>query len=495
MQRLLGAFTAAMFLGFALITLRDALSVGGGWLLARGFVLVVMAAATALIVMRKRWPLAGLRLVEALVFVTLTLYLAARTYAVGVADLNAGSASWTSTLLVFGLLMIAYGIFVPNPLARAVTGIALIGAAPLAAAFLLRANNPELQASFDATATGRLFETGLLLGTSAAVAIFAAFLTFSLFTFAFDQRKRTFYDLEERIGSGGMGEVWRARHRTLARPTAIKLIREDRIEGLDGDDARRVLLRFEREAKATAALRSPHTIDVYDFGVTADGHFFYAMEYLDGLDLEELVDRFGPVPAERAVHLLLQACDSLTDAHGQGLTHRDIKPANLFLSHLGPRRDHIKLLDFGLVQHEKPAAQSEKLTAEGTTTGTPAYMAPEMAIQVDRVDHRSDIYSLGCVAYWLVTGKRVFEADTGVAVIVEHVKTPPAPPSERTELPIPPELEAIIMKCLAKDPADRFQSTREMAAALAEVPVASTWDTKRADEWWDLHLPEADAAA
>ena len=255
-----------------------------------------------------------------------------------------------------------------------------------------------------------------------------------------------------------------------------------------------MLLRFEREAKATAALRSPHTIDVYDFGVTEDGHFFYAMEYLDGLDLEELVDQFGPVPAERAVHFLLQACDSLSDAHGQGLTHRDIKPANLFLSRLGPSRDYIKLLDFGLVQHEKPVEQSEKLTVEGTTSGTPAYMAPEMVVQRNGVDSRSDIYALGCVGYWLVTGKQVFEADTGVAVIVEHVKTAPTPPSERTELPIPPELEAIIMKCLAKDPADRFQSTREMAAALSEVPVAHAWDTKRADEWWDLHVPETDAA-
>ncbi len=494
MQRLLGAFTAAMFLGFALITLRDALSVGGGWLLARGFVLVVMAAATALIVMRERWPLGQLRVVEALVFVAVTLYLAARTYAVGVADLNAGSASWTGTLLGFGLLMIAYGIFVPNPLVRAIAGIALIGAAPLVSAFLLRANNPELQAAFDATATGRLFETGLLLGTSAVVAIFAAFLTFSLFTFAFDQRKRSFYDLEELIGSGGMGEVWRARHRTLARPTAIKLIREDRVEGLDGDDARRVLLRFEREAKATAALRSPHTIDVYDFGVTEDGHFFYAMEYLEGFDLEELVDQFGPVPAERAVHFLLQACDSLSDAHGQGLTHRDIKPANLFLSRLGPGRDYIKLLDFGLVQHEKPVEQSEKLTLEGTTTGTPAYMAPEMVVQRNGVDSRSDIYALGCVGYWLITGKQVFEADTGVALIVEHVKTEPTPPSARTELPIPPELEAIIMKCLAKDPADRFQSAREMAAALSEVALERRWDTKRAEEWWDEHVPEASAA-
>ena len=274
-QRLLSAFTAAVFVGFALITLRDALSIGVGWLLARGFVLIVMAAATALIVTRDRWRLRQLRVVEGVVFVTLTLYLAATTYAVGVADLGAGSAAWTSTLLGFGLLMIAYGVFVVNSLLRAVVGVVSIGAAPLVSAFVVRASDPDLRAAFDAATTGRLFDTAIMLGASAAVAIFAAFLTFTLFNFAFDQRKRTFYDLEERIGSGGMGEVWRGRHQTLARPTAIKLIREDRIKGVGADHARRVLLRFEREAKATAALRSPHTIEVHDFGVTADGHFFY----------------------------------------------------------------------------------------------------------------------------------------------------------------------------------------------------------------------------
>ena len=293
--------------------------------------------------------------------------------------------------------MIAYGVLALNPLLRAIVGVVLIGAAPLASAFFVRASNPDWRAVFDAAASDHLFETALILGASATVAIFAAFLTFTLFNYAFDQRKRTFYDLEERIGSGGMGEVWRGRHQTLARSTAIKLIREDRIKGVDADHARRVLLRFEREAKATAALRSPHTIEVYDFGV--NGHFFYAMEFLDGLDLQLLVERFGPVPGERVVHLLLQACDSLADVHDKHMIHRDIKPANIFLCRLGPSRDHIKLLDFGLVQHDEPVTQSRKLTEEGTTAGTPAYMAPEMVVKRNGVDNRSDIYALGCVAY------------------------------------------------------------------------------------------------
>ena len=493
-QRLLSGFTAAVFVGLALITVRETNAIGWGWLAARIVVLLIMVATTALILARARWRQRPLRVFEAVVFVTLSLYLVARTYTVGLVDLGAGAAVWTSTLAGIGFLMISYGLFVVNSLVPAAVGVVLIGAAPLALTFFVRASNPDWRTAFDAATSGRLFETALILGASAAVAIFAAFLTFTLFNYAYDQRKRTYYDLEERIGSGGMGEVWRGRHQTLARPTAIKLIREDRIKGVDAAHARRVLLRFEREAKATAALRSPHTIEVYDFGVTADGHFFYAMEFLDGLDLQSLVERFGPVPAERVVHLLLQACDSLADAHDKSMIHRDIKPANLFLSRLGPSRDHIKLLDFGLVQRDEPVQQSPQLTEEGTTAGTPAYMAPEMVVNPNGVDNRSDIYALGCVAYWLTTGQLVFDTESGVAQVVEHVKTPPKSPSERTELPIPPGLEAIIMKCLEKDPADRFHGAGEMAAALREVPLAEPWDVRRADEWWDLHMRTASAA-
>ena len=494
-QRLLSAFTAAVLIGLALVTLRDASWLGWDWLLARGLVFLVMAGATGLVLTRKRWRLGQLRVVEAVVFVALLLYLSARTYAVGIGDLEAAAAAWTGTLTTFGLLMVAYGLFVLNPLRRAIVGVAIIGTAPVAAAFFVRASDPDSRAAFDAMAAGRLFETTLMLGASAVLAIFAAFLTFTLYNFAYDQRKRTFYDLEERIGSGGMGEVWRGRHQTLARPTAIKLIREDRIKGVGSDDARRVLLRFEREAKSTAALRSPHTIEVYDFGVTADGHFFYAMEFLDGLNLQSLVERFGPVPAERVVHLLIQACDSLADAHDNGMIHRDIKPANMFLCRLGPSRDHIKLLDFGLVQHDQSlTAECGPLTQEGTTAGTPAYMPPENFVNEGAVDNRSDIYALGCVAYWLAAGTLVFETESGGGQIVEHVKTTPPLPSTRTEFPIPSELDTIIMTCLRKEPADRFQDARDMAAALREVPCAEPWDARRADQWWDLNMRAASVA-
>lgn len=497
MTRLMSMFTVVMLAGVTMLIARQVLAGDTTGLVAHGIAFVVLAAAATLVFLKQPAAMGQLRVIEALVFGAVTLDLAVQTYVLGVADLAAPgtiSSTWNAALLRFALLMIAYGIFVPNRLWRAVTGVLVIGAVPLLSVFLIRVRHPELRAAFDAAAAHRPFDTILLLAAAGGVAVFAAFLTGNLFDFAYQQRRRTFYDLEEQIGSGGMGEVWRAQHRTLARPTALKLIRKDKIAAVDGDEAQRVLQRFEREAKATAALRSPHTIDVYDFGVTADGHFFYAMEYLEGLDLETLVQKFGPVPAERAVHLLIQACDSLADAHDAGLTHRDIKPANLFLSRLGTSGDYIKVLDFGLVQTEQPMDDSERLTVEGTTSGTPAYMSPEMAVARDNVDGRADLYALGGVAYWLLTAKYVFEADGGVAMIVEHVKTKPTPPSERTELPIPAELDDIVMKCLEKKPEDRFQNARSLAAALAAVPLETPWTPERATKWWDLHLQETSAA-
>jgi len=497
LTRLLGVFSAAMLLGIVGLTVTDFFSGTNNWFFARIAVIVVLATATAALAFRKEWSLSQLRAVELAAFGSVAAYLGAQAYGLGVADLaQSGSAAstWNATLLRFALLIVAYGVFIPNKLPRAATVTAVIGATPLLAAALVRVRHPEFQAAFDSAARSRALDSGLLLGASVGVAIFAAFVTYNLFDFAYEQRQRTFYDLEERIGSGGMGEVWRARHRTLARPTAVKLIREDKVDGIDKEAAQLVLQRFAREAKATAALRSPHTVDVFDFGVTADGHFYYAMEYLEGLDLDALVKEYGAVPAERAVHFLLQACDSLADAHGSGFTHRDIKPANLHLSRRGTSDDYITLLDFGLVKTARPLDDSGELTVEGTTAGTPAYMAPEMALQRDSVDGRADLYALGCVAYWLLTGEQVFEADTGVALIVEHVKTAPTPPSQRTEIPIPEELEAIVMNCLEKDPVDRIQTARQLAEALADVPLENPWTAKRAAAWWELHFPAQDVA-
>jgi serine/threonine-protein kinase len=293
------------------------------------------------------------------------------------------------------------------------------------------------------------------------------------------------YELVGRIGEGGMGEVWQATHRLLARPAAIKLIRRD-VLGSNARAREPLLLRFEREARDTAALGSIHTVDVYDFGVTEDGDFYYVMELLDGLSLEHFVKTFGPMEPARVVYLLRQVTHSLGEAHGRGLLHRDIKPANIFLCRLGPDDDFIKVLDFGLVKHlEGPAASL--VTKDGATAGTPAYMAPEIALGRPDVDGRADIYSMGCVAYYLLTGHLVFAGETAVATALAHVSETPVPPSQRSEFEIPPALETVILDCLAKDPADRPASVLELDRRLTEAAPRDAWTADSAQAWWSLH--------
>ncbi|UCF19105.1 MAG: serine/threonine protein kinase [Gemmatimonadota bacterium] len=295
------------------------------------------------------------------------------------------------------------------------------------------------------------------------------------------------YHLIERLGEGGMGEVWAATHRMLARPAAVKLIRPELL-GHNDSSRDTVLKRFEREAKATAALTSCHTIAIYDFGYTEDGAFFYVMELLCGLNLETLVRRFGPIRPARAVHFLRQACESLGEAHERGLVHRDVKPANIFACKLGHDCDFVKVLDFGLVKTTEQREPRHQLTGEGIAAGTPAYMAPEMALGTPTVDGRADIYSVGCVAYWLLTGQQVFRGKSQIATVVDHVKTPPVPPSQRTEVDIPEALERVIMACLEKDPENRPQTAEQLSDLLAESVPDDAWSTKRAAEWWRLHL-------
>jgi serine/threonine-protein kinase len=265
------------------------------------------------------------------------------------------------------------------------------------------------------------------------------------------------YLLEDRIGGGGMGEVWRARHRLLIRPAAIKLIRPRALGAMSGDPEL-LMRRFEREARATAALTSPHTVQLYDFGVAEDGRLYYVMELLDGIDLETLVRQHGPLPAERVVHILRQVCAALQDAHANGLVHRDIKPANVVISRAGTTFDFVKVLDFGLVKLDS-AGRADKdalnLSAENSWSGTPGYMAPEVVLGVADTDHRVDLYALGCIAYWLLTGKMVFEGETVMQVMIQHVQSPPTKPSLRVPVTIPPALEDLVMDCLEKDPCRR----------------------------------------
>jgi serine/threonine-protein kinase len=297
------------------------------------------------------------------------------------------------------------------------------------------------------------------------------------------------YELEEKLGEGGMGEVWRARHRMLARPAAIKLIRPSLMSGARPGASEAAIRRFEREAQAIARLRSPHTVELFDFGVAAGGTFYYVMELLDGLDAETLVRRFGPVAPERAVHILRQACHSLSEAESCGLVHRDVKPANVFLCRYGEEFDFVKVLDFGIVRGSRDRDEpGPALTGENAVQGTPAFMAPEQAMG-RAVDGRTDIYSLGCVAFWLLTGEPVFAADNPMGLLVDHARTPPEPPSARTSQPVPAALDALVLACLAKDPMSRPQSARELSRRLSEVAGADAWTQERAREWWEAHQP------
>jgi serine/threonine protein kinase len=306
------------------------------------------------------------------------------------------------------------------------------------------------------------------------------------------------YSLEEKLGEGGMGEVWRARHRMLARPAAIKLIRPSFAGNGQGGVSEEAARRFEREAQVIARLRSPHTVNLFDFGVSADGAFYYAMELLDGLDADSLLRRFGPTPYERAIYLLRQVCHSLSEAQSYGLVHRDIKPANIFLCRYGEEYDFVKVLDFGIVAAVGGRADpNTALTRENAVRGTPAFIAPEQAMGTG-LDGRADIYATGCVAYWLLTGQYVFTADTPMGLVLKHMQTPPTPPSARTDAPIPKAFDELVLSCLAKDPAKRPQSARELSHRLGEIEGASAWTQERARDWWTTHrasLPMTGAGA
>ena len=298
------------------------------------------------------------------------------------------------------------------------------------------------------------------------------------------------YHLLEPLGTGGMGEVWRARHRLLARDAAIKLVRPELLGASTEAETKSVLRRFEREAQATAMLNSPHTIQVFDFGVTEDGAFYYVMELLTGRDLESLVREFGPLPASRAIYLLRQVAHSLADAHARGLVHRDIKPANIYICRMGLEYDFAKVLDFGLVKVKQSRNTDTLTTLQHTTSGTPAYMAPETILGDAEVDRRADVYALGCVAYFLLTGQLVFEADTSMKVLMHHLNTPPIPPSQRTELPIPRELDELVLACLQKDPARRPQNAGELFRMAYDCRACEGWNADAAEAWWQAHLPE-----
>ena len=386
--------------------------------------------------------------------------------------IDAPPRGWTPV----AVFILAYPLIVPATRGKAV--LATLAAAmmdPLGLLISIAAGNPKPPGGF-------LVPMFLPTVLAAVIALLLSRLVYQMRAEAEKGHEMGSYRLEELLGRGGMGEVWRASHQLLARSAAIKLIRSESF----GSDGRELVRRFEREAKATAALRSPHTVDIYDFGTTEDGTFYYVMELLEGFDLDTLVTRFGAQPPERSVHILIQACHSLAEAHQGGLIHRDVKPANIYVCRYGLDWDFVKLLDFGLVKNaQMPVEGGRPLTVAGVVAGTPGYMAPEMGLGNPDVDWRADIYALGCVGYWLLTGKPVFDAEgSPMKIIMDHIQKQPPAVSERTAEPIPPELDFVLLQCLSKDPNERPQTMQDLAESLKRVPLAQPWTEDRARGWW-----------
>ena len=395
---------------------------------------------------------------------------------------------------IIGTLVVVftYGIFIPNNWRRAACVIVPLALVPLIGPLFLGLTSATFRTvSEEARTPEKLTENALYLVLGALTAIFGTHTINTFRTEAFRAKRLNQYRLTKKLGAGGMGEVYLAEHQLLKRPCAIKLIRPSLSE------KPRVLARFELEVRATARLSHWNTVEVYDYGRTDDGTFYYVMEYLPGLSLQELVDRHGPLPPARVIYLLRPACDALREAHEAGLIHRDLKPPNIFAAYRGARYDVAKLLDFGLVKPTKDE-ESTVLTREGTVTGSPLYMAPEQVTRAHPADARTDLYAMGAIAYFLLTGRPPFASSDPMAVMVAQARDPVVPPS-RHRADIPADLEGIVLRCLEKNPADRYQDAESLARALAACADAGGWSPEQAEMWWrgnePLNLTGADEPA
>ncbi len=372
------------------------------------------------------------------------------------------------------ILMFTYALFIPNSWKRAAAVLATMAVMPilvLIAVWLTDTTTADVIWQRPTV----VVEKALLMAVATLSTVVGVHTIGSLRIEAFEARQLGQYRLRERLGSGGMGEVFLAEHQLLKRPCAIKVIRPEKA----GNP--RVLARFEREVRQTAKLSHWNTIEIFDYGRTDDGTFYYVMEYLPGMNLSEMVKKHGPLPLPRVIHLLSQICDALSEAHDLGMVHRDIKPANIFSATRGGVYDVAKLLDFGLV---KPLADSAdiSLTQEEAITGSPLFMSPEQAVG-EQPDARSDIYSLGAVAYYLLTGRPPFEEDRPIKVLIAHAHQVPEMPSNIRD-DISADIEAVVMRCLAKSPSDRFDSSRSLRDALLACEGAGAWTRNDATRWW-----------
>jgi len=482
----LRAAALIQFVGFGVFLIRHVAGVLAGEPLdalllgAHVFVVLVLGACSLPLCRHRSVSMPNLRAAELIIFGLPALFFLLLQERVTLSDV---ARNYMPSPMPFWVVLIfTYGMFIPNTWRRAAAVIGVMALAPLLLVAGMMAAYPEVAV---AVTPIKVLQYTLTLAVAAVAAVFGTHLIHTLRREAFEARQLGQYRLIAPLGQGGMGEVFLAEHRMLKRPCAVKLIRTEQA----GDP--HVLARFEREVQMTARLSHWNTIEIFDYGRTDDGTFFYVMEYLPGLSLDELVERHGPMPAERVIHLLRQACQALREAHGIGLIHRDIKPGNLFAAQRGGQFDVAKILDFGLV---KPIADTteSRLTRDGVISGTPLFMSPEQARGHDDIDARSDIYSLGAVAYALLTGRPPFAGKNPLDVVIAHIHDDLVPPS-KYQRNVPADLEQVIFRCLAKRPDDRFPDVESLEQALSECAAADQWTQSYAAHWWRTHVPATSA--
>jgi serine/threonine-protein kinase len=452
-----------------------------------GSVAVVSGVTAWVLWRRKKLSLNVLRGIELIIFGSLTVFFAWLQYRDFIHGPIAEASGCAQAPLILKhaignssgrwfFVIIIYGVFIPNTWRRCLLVSLGLAMTPLILTPLAASRHAPLEGEFFFS----MLDMVTLLALAIAIAVFGSYRLQTLEAQAFEAQQLGQYRLKKRLGAGGMGEVYLAEHLLLRRPCAVKLIRPEQA----GDPTN--LYRFEREVRAMATLTHWNTVEIYDYGHADDGTFYYVMEYLPGLNLENLVGGWGPLPAGRAIHLLRQVCQALGEAHGVGLLHRDIKPSNIIACERGGVFDVVKLLDFGLVQEARLTKDADRLTQLGTIIGSPPYMSPEQAAGKNTLDARSDIYSLGAVAYFLLTGQAPFVRETAMMMLMAHAYEPVVPLTKvRPEVPL--DLQAVVLRCLEKDPARRYGDAKTLEKALADCAAAEEWTEEEAIRWWREH--------
>jgi eukaryotic-like serine/threonine-protein kinase len=397
----------------------------------------------------------------------------------GVASRDPGFEPALFMMLITLLVVITRAVIVPGT-GRRTLWVSIASSCPALAVASIAVHAPWEEAGVPWSLVGGVMYVAAWSGLAVAAATLASRVIYGLSQRVRNAMELGQYTLEEKIGEGGMGIVYRARHALLRRPTAVKLLPRERA-------GERSIRRFEQEVQLTSALTHPNTISIYDYGRTPDGVFYYAMEYLEGVSLQDLITHDGPQSAGRVIHVLKQLCGALQEAHAVGLVHRDVKPANIVLCVRGGIADFVKVLDFGLVKEMNESSQA--MSIGDAVVGTPMYLAPEAITDPNRIDARTDLYALGGVAYELLTGKPVFEGASVLEVCAKHLHEAPVPPSKKGGRPIPSALETLVLSCLAKNPDDRPASAAQILNGLDASPGLEPWNPVEAARWWDERAP------